>query len=230
MIRKALPFGAALVATLAFIAFGTGWLGSSLRLQAPSGSLGAAAPAATADAHAHGGATAAPAPVAIVPPADGSRVALTTARAAKPELGYTLAVKVTSPVGKPVNDATIRFYDVVELFGQREELIGSATTDGQGQTAINYLPAFTGTHTIVARFAGQGPLVASLGVTDLEAAVAAPTYKVDQQPLAIFTKYVPYAAGVVVLVVWGLIALSLFGTARGVIASANPNHRKGDTA
>jgi len=37
-------------------------------------------------------------------------------------------------------------------------------------------------------------------------------------------------AGVVVLAVWGLIALPLFDTARGVVARANESRRKGDTA
>lgn len=230
MIKKAVPFGAALVATLAFIAFGSGWLPGSLRLQAPSGSLTGAAPLSSADAHAQSGATRVAAPEAIVPPADGSRVTLATVPAAKPEQGYTISVKITSPAGKPVNDAMIRFYDVVDLFGQREALIGSAVTDGQGLTAITYLPATTGAHQIVARFAGQGSLTPSLGVVDLEATVAAPPYKVDEPRLATFSRYVPYVAGVLVLAVWGLIALSLFGTARGVVANANASNRKGDTA
>jgi hypothetical protein len=226
MTRKAVPFGAALLAILALIVFGSAALVGAGRTQVQS------PPASTLpnDAHAHGGSLTVAVPPAIVPPADGSRVALTTAPAAKPELGYTLSVKISSPAGRPVNDATVRFYDLVDFFGPREELIGTAVTDGQGATAITYLPATKGVHTIVARFAGQGNLVPSLGVTDLDATVSAPTYKVDQPALASFSKYVPYAAGVVVLVVWSLIAFSLFGTARGVVARANPTHRKGDTA
>jgi hypothetical protein len=229
MIKKLLPFAGAIVATLAFIYAGGG-LPGGLRLQASNGNSGNA-PAATAGAHDHGdGTTTVAAPVALVPPPGGSRVLVTTAAASKPELGYTLAVKVTSPAGMPVNDATIRFFDVVDLFGPKEELIGTGTTDGQGEVAIVYLPATTGTHQIVARFAGRDALVPSLGVTDLEATVAAPAYKVDPSAFAAFSRYIPYGAGVLVLAVWGLIAFSLFGTARGVVASANPSHRKGDTA
>jgi hypothetical protein len=224
MKKTVLVMIAGLIATLALLVAGRGLLPGGLRLQASDGTLNS--PAATAAHGEHVGA----APQAIVPPPDGSRVLLTTVPAAKTELGYTISVKVTSPAGKPVNDATIRFYDIVELFGQREELIGTAVTDGQGLTAITYLPASTGTRQIVARFAGQGTLIPSLGVTTLEATVAAPPYRVDQPPLALFSRYVPYAAGVVVLIVWGLIALSLFGTARGVVASANEANRKGDTA
>jgi hypothetical protein len=226
MIRKAVPFGAALVGILALLMFGGAWL-LAPRAQTATGQ---AAPAASADAHGHGGTFTVAVPIAIVPPADGSRVQLTTAPAAKPELGYTLSVRITSPAGKPVNDATIRFYDVIDFFGQREELIGTAVTDGQGLTAVTYLPATKGTHRLVARFVGQGSLVPSLGVADLEATVSARPYRVDQPPLAIFSRYVPYAAGVVVLVVWGLIAFSLFSTARGVVARADEKIRKGETA
>jgi hypothetical protein len=226
MIRKAVPFGAALVGILALLIFGGAWL-LGARAQTATGQ---AAPVASAGAHAHGGTFTVAVPVAIVPPVEGSRVQLTTARAAKPELGYTLSVRITSPAGRPVNDATIRFYELVDFFGQREELIGSATTDGQGLSTITYLPATKGTHTIVARFAGQGALVPSLGIADLDATVAAPAYKVDPPALAAFSRYVPYAAGVVVLVVWSLIAFSMLSTARGVIARADPTHRKGDTA
>ena len=225
MKRALLAMGATLVVVLAFLAVGRGILPGALRLQASDVSLNA--PAATHDA-AHAG-TPAKAPVAIVPPANGSAVVVTTQPAAKVETGYTISVKVTSPAGKPVSDATIRFYDVVELFGQREELIGTGLTDGQGVSVITYLPATKGAHQIVARFAGQGTLVPSLGVTTFDATVSAPQYKVDRPPLAIFSGYVPYAAGLVVLGVWILIALSLFGTARGVIA-ASKSHRKGETA
>ncbi|HYK97545.1 MAG TPA: hypothetical protein VEU77_04050 [Candidatus Acidoferrales bacterium] len=226
--NKIIPFAGALIATLAFILAGGGALPGGVRLQVPNTASIGGAPVADAHVHDAGAAPAAPEP--IVPPAGGSTVAITTARADKIELGYSLSVKVTSPAGKPVSEATIRFYDVVDLFGQREELIGTAVTDGQGSGLIYYLPASTGTHKIVARFAGQGTLAPSLGVTDLEAAVAAPTYKVDPQPLAAFSRYVPFAAGALVLSVWALIAFSLIGTARGVLARANETPQKGEPA
>jgi hypothetical protein len=224
MMRRVLPFAGAIVLALAVIAFGAGWLYP--RAQAPAISATTAAAG-----HAHGDPAAATyAPLSLVPPADGSRVVMSTAAAAKPEQGYLVSAKVTSPAGKSVGEATVRFYDIVELFGQREELIGTASTDGQGQAQIAYLPATTGTHKLVARFAGQGALVPSLGVADLEATVAAPKYKVDQPGLAAFSRYVPYGAGVLVLAVWSLIAFSALSTVRGVAARVGDTQRKGDTA
>jgi len=224
--KKILIFGAALVATLAFIVAGRGMLPGSVRLQVPNSNLTVSGDA-TMPGH---DTTPAKAPQPIIPPQGGSRVAVTASTAAKPELGYIVSATVTSPAGKPVSEATIRFYDVVDLFGQREELIGSGVTDGQGQAAIGYLPASAGTHQLVARFTGQGSLIASLGTATLEAKVTAKPYAVDARPLAAFSNAVPYAVGLLVLAVWGLIAFSLFGTARGVVASANTSRRKGETA
>jgi hypothetical protein len=229
VIKKAVPFVGALIAVLVFIVFWAPGIVGGVRPTATS--TAAQNDVAAAGAHVHPAtATDAPAPIALVPPADGSRLALTTAPAEKIEQGYVVSVRVTSPAGKPVGEATIRFYDIVDLFGQREELIGTGLTDGQGQTAITYLPATTGAHEIVARFSGQGSLGASLGVTELDASVAAPTYTIDQNALASFSRYVPFGAGFAVLAVWALIAFSLIGTVRGIAVRANDNIRKGDPA
>lgn len=228
--RKLVPYIGAAIATVVLLGGAGSLLTGGLRLQIPNSSTSGVA-TTTSGTPGHD-----PAkdkqyqPLSIVPPSDGSKLALSAAPAAKVEQGYLVSVKVTSPAGKPVGDAPIRFYDVVDLFGQREELIGSATTDGQGVAVISYLPASAGTHQIVARFPGQGSLVESVGSMSLDATVAAPTYKSDPPGFALFTRYVPYGAGVVVLAVWGLIAFSLFATARGIAAAADGKIRKGETA
>ncbi len=225
--KRLIPFIAAAFVTLVFLGAGaSGLLPNGLRLQIPNGST----TGATTAMPGQDGTPTQAKPLVLVPPSDGSKLALSIAPAAKVEQGYLVSVKVTSPAGKPVGEATIKFYDIVDLFGQREELIGTASTDGQGNAAITYLPATTGSHQIVARFPGQGTLVPSLGVTTLDATVATPTYKVDQPGFANFARYVPFGAGFLVLAVWGLIAFSLFATARGVIAGADRKIRKGETA
>ena len=92
-----------------------------------------------------------------------------------------------------------------------------------------YLPAAIGVHGIVVRFGGTDKLQAAIGRTSFDATVAAPTYRVEPMPLSGFAGAVPYAVGVVVLAVWGLIAFALFGTARGVKIGGRAT-RKGDTA
>ncbi len=48
----------------------------------------------------------------------------------------------------------------------------------------------------------------------------------EPMPLSAFAAGVPYAVGLIVLAVWGLIAFALFGTARGVIGGARSTSRR----
>ncbi len=144
--------------------------------------------------------------------------------------GYVLDVHLVTTDNRPVNDATVRFYEVIDLFGKRPMLLGSAITDGQGRGSLSYLPAATGSHEIVVRFAGKDHYVAAEGRTTFQAEIAAETYVVQPAPLSAFSSKVPYGVGVLVLAVWALIAFALIGTARGVIGGARSKIRKGDTA
>jgi hypothetical protein len=231
MRRILIAFGAIGLATIFLLGPGRSLLPGSLRLQAPAGALVAPAPDPVAPTHdGHEANSASATRPAIVPPPDGARVDVSTQRAAKAEQGYVVQTKVVSRDGKPVNDAVVRLYELVDFFGPREELVGSARTDGQGNAVITYLPASIGQHDIVVRFAGQGSLVPSVGTASFEASVAAPPYHTDQPALLAFTRLVPYAAGAIVLAVWGLIAFALFGTVRGIAVRADQTYPKEDTA
>ncbi len=153
--------------------------------------------------------------VALAAPQRAS-IELTVRVAAKVEQGYVLAVRVRSADGKPVNEAGIRFYETVDLFGAREMFIGTATTDGQGDGALPYLPAQPGSHPIIARFAGRDQVAAAEGRTTFEATVAAAAYRMEAVPLAAFSNVVTAVVGAIVLTVWALIAFAFISTARGV--------------
>jgi len=215
-------------ATVVLLGPGRSLLPAPLRLQLPAGAITSQAPEAVAPTHDANSAPAAR--PAIVPPPGGARVDVATRRAVAVAQGYVVETRVVSPDGKPVNDAVVRFYELVDFFGPREELIGSARTDGQGTATLTYLPATTGQHSIVVRFAGQGSLVPSVGTATFEASLAAPPYRSDQPALLAFTRFVPYAAGAIVLAVWGLIAFALFGSARGIAVRADLTNAKEDTA
>lgn len=146
------------------------------------------------------------------------------------EQGYVLEARLVTADGRPVNEATVRFYEMVDFFGRREMLLGSAVTDGQGRVSFSYLPARIGSHEIVVKFSGRDHFGATTGRTTLLAEVAAEPYVVEPAPLAAFTGKVPFAAGSIVLGVWTLIAFALISTARGVIGGARTTIRKGDTA
>ncbi|HET9808593.1 MAG TPA: hypothetical protein VFQ66_02780 [Candidatus Limnocylindria bacterium] len=153
------------------------------------------------------------------------------AHAEKLEKGYVITAKLRGSDGRPLNSATVRFYESVELFGAREMFIASALTDGQGNASIPYLPARLGQHELIVRFPGRDHIGASVTKHTFEATVAVAPYRQATPPLAAFSANVPYGVGVVLLSVWALIAFALFGTMRGVLQGArDPAIRKGDTA
>lgn len=157
-------------------------------------------------------------------------IQLTVEPAAKIEQGYALAVRVRSDDGKPVNEAPIKFYESVDLFGAREMSLGTVTTDGQGQATFLYLPAQLGSHAITARFAGSDQVSSATAKTTFDASVAAPSYQPETVPLSGFSQVVTVAVGVMVLSVWALIAFALFSTARGVRRGARDLGTKGEIA
>lgn len=170
---------------------------------------------------AHGAQPAAPAVAPAVPAprnasAPSATVTLTVQPSAKLEQGYVLEARLVAPNGKPLNEATVRFYEPVELLGPREMLIGSAATDGQGRVSLAYLPARLGRHEVILRSPARDQLASVESRTTFEATVSAAPYRPEHQPLTAFSAAVPSVVGVLVLGVWGLIAFALLGTARGV--------------
>lgn len=159
-----------------------------------------------------------------------AQVTVSAHASARLEQGYVLDVHLQTSDGRPVNEATVRFYDVVEFFGRREMLITSAVSDGQGRASVTYLPARTGAREIVVRFPGRDHIAPAQGRLTLQAIVAAPQYKAEPSGLALFSTRVPYVVASVVLVVWALIAFALFGTARGVLRGTRDYAHKEDTA
>ena len=148
---------------------------------------------------------------------------------ARLEKGYVLEVTLHTSDGKPVNETVVSFYEPVELFGQRELFLGTATTDGQGNASFAYLPARLGTHEIIVRSNRKDHYLGAEGRTTFDAVVAAAPYRSQPAPLAAFSAGLPYGVGAVVLAVWLALALALFGTARGVLGGGR-EQRKGDLA
>ena len=166
-------------------------------------------------------------PASTVPSA---LAAVTAGAAAKPEQGYVLRARLTTSDAKPMNQVTVSFYELVELLGEREMLIGSATTDGQGRASLTYLPAVAGQREILIRSSASGSVAPVEGRATFVATVAAPAYHPEGRPLARFADAVPSVVGVIVLAVWALIGFALLGTARGVAVEARLATRSNGTA
>ena len=181
--------------------------------------------------HDHGGTVVGLAPAPITnPAATAARLIVTAQPLEKVEHGYALQVNVVAPDGKPVPDAQVKFFELVDLFGTREMLLDVATTDGRGIATYGYLPAHPGAHPIVVRFAGRDrTLTAGEGRMTFEATVSAERPAPARSGFAAFSDKVPYAAGLLVLTVWGLIGFALMATARGVIGAAPRASTKGET-
>lgn len=170
-------------------------------------------------------------PAAFVPGPNAARIGLTALPAAKVTQGYVLAVHLAAPDGKPLNETLVSYSETVDLFGEREMTLGEASTDGQGDASLLYLPARLGAHEIVVRTGGKGQVTRGETRTTLDARVAAPTYRSEPAPLAAFSALVPYVVGALVLSVWALLAFALFGTARGVLTGGRDRtQKKGDLA
>ena len=229
MTRVIAGVAAAAVATALIFGPGRALLGgSSLRVEQPNG-------VAQNDAHAGHDQTTpavpAAAPAAAKPGPNAARITFTAAPAAKLEKGYLLSVRLTGPDTRPANETEVNFYELVDLFGPREMYIGEATTDGQGNASLLYLPAQLGPRQIVARSATHGQVTWGETRITLDAQVAAPSYRVEPPPLAAFSAILPFGVGALVLSVWALLAFALLSTARGVLGGARDHaQRKGDPA
>lgn len=225
MIGKLLPLVAAIAVALVLFGPARQYLPGAIRLESGGALVTNGEP--IVDEHHASGIGLAPAPV-LNPAATAARLTLSAEPLAKAEHGYAVVTTVVAPDGKPLADASVKFFELVDLFGQREMLLSRGTTDGRGVASFSYLPAQTGHHVIVARSATQGRVTAGEGRMTLEASVAAEQPRVGPSPFSVFSDRVPYVAGLIVLTVWGLIAFALLGTARGVIGDARGQRRKGE--
>lgn len=228
MIKKLLPLVAAIAAVAVLFGPARQYLPGAPLLQSGGVLVAHNEPSATNARRATGIGLA---PAAIVnPPATAARLRVTAQPLPETQRGYGLAVTVVAPDGKALVDAPVRFFELVELFGSREMLLGTGITDGRGNASYAYLPARAGAHQIVVRSQSQGRVTAGEGRLTFEASVAEGPLPAEHSSFAAFSDRVPYAAGVIVLVVWGLIGFALLSTARGVIGDARTTSHKGETA
>lgn len=220
--RIVIAVGALLAATLVIQLDLRGMLPGQIHIQIPDTML-VAAPSTGQSSQDDQGAQL---PAAAAAP-NAARVTMSIQPSATAGHGYVLQAEVRTPAGAPAGDATVGFYETVQFLGPREELLGSATTDAQGNASFTYLPATTGSHAIVARTSGIAKAATGEGRSTLEATVSAPLYRPDIPAITAFQNVVPYGVGAMVLSVWLLIAFALIGTARGVARGARGQKEKG---
>jgi hypothetical protein len=136
------------------------------------------------------------------------------AKAAKGHL--TLRATLATAAGAPASEKTISFYEHVDLFGGRDALLGSATTDSTGYAAIDYQPVETGSQTITVRFIGDSQLAGSEVSSNIDIRDAAPVYTPEPLPLATVRQWLPLGLASLVLATWVVLLGVAVRTIRGI--------------
>jgi len=158
---------------------------------------------------AHAQVTAAPTVVTLGPAAPTSAKGMLALRA-----------KLTTGDGNPLSGQEIRFYVPVELFGNRNALIGTATTDSTGLATLAYQPAQVGRQTIVARFSGGAAYVASEASGEIQVSDVVPTLKAEPLPFTGLREWLPLGMLALVILVWGVLIGVFAGTVAGIRRAA----------
>jgi hemin uptake protein HemP len=152
------------------------------------------------------------APVASAQEASGTRLTLDPpTRTSKPGQ-LVLSATLFGPSGKLVSDHQVQFYQRVDLFGPREALLGTSTTDSSGVAVLVYEPVERGRLSLLARYAGDDSLpraesTASVDVSDTNAPLPS-----EPLPFAALRPWLPLGIGGAVASVW-LVLLSVFAVA-----------------
>jgi hypothetical protein len=131
-----------------------------------------------------------------------------------------LSARLLTAEGKPVSGQELDFLVPVELFGNREAFVGSATTDATGLATLGYQPTQAGQQTIVARFAGSPDYATSEARAEIQVGEVVPTIRAEPLPFAGLRDWLPTMLVALVLIVWGVLLGVFLGTVRGIRRAA----------
>jgi hypothetical protein len=162
----------------------------------------------------------APAAVRAQAAAASTTVTLTPAAPSSVKGQLIVSAKLAGPDGRPVSGQEISFYVPVELFGNREAYVGSATTDATGVAALGYQPAQVGRQQIIARFSGASTYAPSEASRDVEVSEVAPAFRTESLPFAGLREWLPMGLIALVIVVWGILLGVFVGTVRAIRRAA----------
>ena len=131
-----------------------------------------------------------------------------------------LSAKLTTADGKPLNGQQIDFYVPVELFGDRQAFVGTATTDSAGGVTLGYQPAQVGRQAIIARFAGGAAYAASEASAEIQVGEVVPAIKTEPLPFTGLREWLPLGMLALVVLVWGVLLGVFLGTVQGIRRAA----------
>lgn len=128
----------------------------------------------------------------------------------------TLRATLQDSGSKALGMRQIAFFEQSTVFGPRDVLLGSATTDSTGFAAIDYQPAQAGQQTIIARFAGDEAYAPTQVSAAIEVREVVPIYAEEALPLASVRQWLPLGLASLVLATWAVLIWVAVRTVLGV--------------
>jgi hypothetical protein len=130
-----------------------------------------------------------------------------------------ITARLVAADGQPVGGATLTFYVLTDVFGERLMTVGDAMTDGTGMATLVYRPTWQGEHRLVIRSGGTShEPVQTAYRFDVEGSV--PVHEDAPFGLEPVRQWLPVAAGVMILAVWAIMGLVAVRTVMGIPAAA----------
>ncbi len=117
---------------------------------------------------------------------------------------------------RPLGSQTLDFFVTTDFFGNRPVNIGQAVTDATGTASVAYQPRWEGAHVITVRFQGNAKYASA--ETSLTTEVTGPvwTYTSEKAGLYSVGGWVLLTAGLLFLVVWGILLVIIIRLVRGI--------------
>lgn len=133
-----------------------------------------------------------------------------------------LSATLTSADGKPLSDRSVTYYQAVDLFGSRDALLGSATTDSTGNATLLFIPAQPGSTKLKARFEGNPQFKRAEAEEVEQVSDAVVPFRQQAPPLAVVATWASYGVGVLAFAAWAVLLGVLLRTAVGIRRAASP--------
>jgi len=129
-----------------------------------------------------------------------------------------LTARLTGSDSQPMSDESISFGEMQSFMGNENLIpLGSGVTNALGTVSFTYVPLVTGTHTVRVFFSGDGNYLGSQSSIVVNVTSVTPPPNGDAPlTLASISCWVLLAVGIVVAVVWILLAAVIVGVRRSI--------------
>src|SRR3990172_1423804 len=135
-----------------------------------------------------------------------------TAEQVPGERTVILSARLLGDSGQPLRDRPVVFYILTNTLGERLMLVGEARTDASGLAVLSYEPSWSGERTVVVSFAGDQQAAPTLASFPLSVQGVPTEHENAQFGLEPVRRWLPFAVGIAVLGVWGVLGFVMVRT------------------